>query len=271
MKLSSDIYQQIIATYQHILDYINILLQYIQLELLPNIIPYVNQYKKSKFRSRAHTLLHSFIHSLLHSITENENSLSILIICGISTIIIVILTTYYLCFSKMNSNKSNKKKTFEIISNTPQNIPHTSATTTTNTSAVLTPITTTTTTTTATTSTCMIHPFQKILQDDHNDDNVSEIVYNSHSNISPSRQPSLLVPLPYSGLTNTQETSFRLITSGTVLIKHGRLGTRHIRYVCVSEDLLSICWRPIGGNPKDSHKLALNSFKRYYSTSCINQ
>ena len=68
------------------------------------------------------------------------------------------------------------------------------------------------------------------------------------------------------GLTLEQETSFQLITSGTVLIKHSQSAgpsssSRHIRHVAVSEDLKSICWRPLGVFT-ESGKLPLSSFQR---------
>lgn len=65
-----------------------------------------------------------------------------------------------------------------------------------------------------------------------------------------------------SDMSKEQEEAYQLITSGVVLIKHGRLGTRHIRYVAVSEDLTHICWRPLGAF-NEMNTLPLSSFKRY--------
>ena len=65
-----------------------------------------------------------------------------------------------------------------------------------------------------------------------------------------------------SELSKEQEEAYQLITSGVVLIKHGRMGTRHIRYVAVSEDLTHICWRALGAF-HEMNSLPLSSFKRY--------
>ena len=64
-----------------------------------------------------------------------------------------------------------------------------------------------------------------------------------------------------SDLSKEQEEAYQLITAGVVLIKHGRMGTRHIRYVAVSEDLTHICWRPLGSFD-EMNTLPLSSFKR---------
>jgi hypothetical protein len=86
----------------------------------------------------------------------------------------------------------------------------------------------------------------------HNDDDDDDITY-----LSPKKTPT-----KHTGLSDAEETAFALITGGTVLIKHGRMGTRHIRFVTISEDLTHICWRPIGALDK-TNALPLNSFKTY--------
>lgn len=62
-------------------------------------------------------------------------------------------------------------------------------------------------------------------------------------------------------LTEAQKTAFRLITTGTTMIKHGRSYTRDIRTVNVSPDLKSLQWRKIDDS-RTVNSLPLASFAK---------
>jgi hypothetical protein len=60
------------------------------------------------------------------------------------------------------------------------------------------------------------------------------------------------------GFGISQETS-KVLIAGATFIKHSRIGSRDIRYVWLTPDLLNICWRQIG-NMQSQNSMSLRDF-----------